>query len=185
MSNNTGAADDADEAAAARDARREALAQQLTTLGEVFSTETALFHQAAAATYGLGITDMKTLSALLQEGPMSAGQLATRLSLTTGAVTSVIDRLERQGFVHRSPDARDRRKVIVTANQAKLAAGENVYESIGAAFRALFDTYTVEQLEFLAQFYRSAIELNKQETAKLSDLTPSPSPTRRGEPEQS
>ncbi|MFI5278701.1 MAG: hypothetical protein ACHQ1E_15610, partial [Ktedonobacterales bacterium] len=87
MSNKQRAADDA---IVALGARRAALEQQLSTLGEVFSTETALFHQAAAATYGLGITDMKTLSALLQEGPMTAGQLATRLSLTTGAVTSVI-----------------------------------------------------------------------------------------------
>ncbi|HEX8729082.1 MAG TPA: MarR family transcriptional regulator [Ktedonobacterales bacterium] len=165
MLDNTGATDDA---ITALGARRAALEQQLSTLGEVFSTETALFHQAAAATYGLGITDMKTLSALLQEGPMTAGQLATRLSLTTGAVTSVIDRLERQELVRRSPDARDRRKVIVTANHERLAARDNIYRSIGDAFHALFETYTVEQLEFLTQFYRAAIELNKQEIAKLS-----------------
>ena len=167
MSNDQSGASAADQAEQPEQARRERLFEDLYTLGEVFSTETALFHQAAAGVYGLGITDMKALSALMQEGPMTAGQLATRLSLTTGAVTNVIDRLERQDLARRSPDARDRRKVIVTVNRARLEAGENVYRSIGEAFRALFATYTTEQLEFLARFYRAAIELNKQEIARL------------------
>lgn len=167
MSNDHSGAHTANQAGQAEQVRRERLFEELYMLGEVFSTETALFHQAAAATYGLGITDMKTLSALMREGPMTAGQIATRLSLTTGAVTNVIDRLERQDLVRRSPDATDRRKVIVSVNRARLEAGENVYLSIGEAFRALFGAYTTEQLEFLARFYQSAIELNKQEIAKL------------------
>src|SRR5689334_8116357 len=90
--------------------RREALMNQMQFLGEMASTETALFHQAAAAKCGLGITDLKTVSILLQEGPMTAGQIAERLSLTTGAVTNVIDRLEREDLVKRDRDANDRRK---------------------------------------------------------------------------
>lgn len=148
--------------------RRQALAGELQFLGQMASTETALFHQAAAAKYGLGITDMKTLSALQQEGAMTAGQLALRLSLTTGAVTNVIDRLERQDFVKRVPDPHDRRKVIVTINESKLATGENVYLSMGEAFYRLFETYTTEQLEFLVQFYRASIEMTKQEIEKLA-----------------
>lgn len=148
--------------------RRKALAEQLYTLGEVASTETALFHQAAAAKYGLGITDMKTLSVLMQEGPMTAGRLAQRLSLTTGAVTNVIDRLQRRGFVSRAPDPDDRRKVIVIVNQEALASSGNVYLSIGQAFSELFETYTTEQLEFLVRFYQASIELNRREIEKLA-----------------
>lgn len=148
--------------------RRQALVDQLQFLGQMASTETALFHQVAAARYGLGITDMKTLSALLQEGSMTAGQLAKRLSLTTGAVTNVIDRLERQDFVRRAPDATDRRKVIVSVNPEKLGSGLSAYLSMGEAFGALLATYSTEQLEFLARFYRASIELTKQEIAKLA-----------------
>lgn len=148
--------------------RRKALAEHLYTLGEVASTETALFHQAAAAKYGLGITDMKTLSVLMQEGPMTAGRLAQRLSLTTGAVTNVIDRLQRRGFVSRAPDPDDRRKVIVIVNQEALASSGNVYLSIGQAFSELFETYTTEQLEFLVRFYQASIELNRREIEKLA-----------------
>lgn len=161
--------------------RREALVDQLQFLGQMASTETALFHQVAAAKYGLGITDMKALSALQQEGPMTAGQLAKRLSLTTGAVTNVIDRLERQDFVTRAPDTTDRRKVIVTVNQKKLAAGDNVYLSMGEAFSTLYGTYSTEQLEFLTQYYQASIELTKQEIAKLAnDSSVTTPPTQRG-----
>lgn len=151
--------------------RRKALIGELYVLGQMATTETALFQQAAAATYGLGITDMKALSTLLQEGPMTAGQLAQRLSLTTGAVTNVIDRLERQDFVKRMPDAKDRRKVIVVVNQETIAAGDqggNVYLSIGAAFNALHQSYTTEQLEFLVQYHQASIELTRREIAKLA-----------------
>lgn len=155
--------------------RRRTLIEQLYVLGEMNSTETALFQQAAAAKYGLGITDMKALSALVQEGPMTAGQLAQRLSLTTGAVTSLIDRLERHRFVRREPDPKDRRKVIVAVNYETIAAGNaggNVYLSIGAAFNALYETYTTEQLAFLARHLQTSIELVRQETAKLAESGP-------------
>lgn len=148
-------------------ARRAELFAQLYGLGETSSTETALFHQAAAARYGLGITDMKTLGVLMQEGSMTAGQIAKRLSVTTGAVTSLIDRLERRNLVIRGPDPTDRRKVIVSVNWQTLSSGENVYQSIGEAFARLYATYTTDELEFLVRYYRSQIELTKQETAKL------------------
>lgn len=147
---------------------RTELFAQLQILGETSSGETALFHQAAAAKYGLGITDMKALGALMQEGPMTAGQIAKRLSLTSGAVTSLIDRLERRNFVQRAPDPNDRRKVVVIPNLETLASGENVYLSMGEAFNRLYETYTTEQLEFLVRYLKASIELNKQEIAKLA-----------------
>src|ERR1700721_3021431 len=80
---------------------RAALVDELQFLGEMSSTEAALFHYHAAAANGLGITDSKAISTLMQEGPMTAGEIAKRLGLTTGAVTNVIDRLVRAGFVRR------------------------------------------------------------------------------------
>ena len=106
---------------------------------------------------------------------MTAGQLAHRLGLTTGAVTSVVDRLERRHFIRREPDPNDRRKVIVTVNHETIKlgnAGGNVYLSIGAAFNALYATYTIEQLEFLARHLQTSIELVRQEIAKLADSGP-------------
>jgi DNA-binding MarR family transcriptional regulator len=143
------------------------LMNQMQYLAQTSSTETALFHQAAAAKLGLGITDLKTVSTLLQEGPMTAGQLAKRLNLTTGAVSNVIDRLEQGKFAKRTQDTKDGRKVIVTVNKEKLSSTNNVYRSMGEAFEKLLETYSIEELEFLAKFYNSTIKLTKLEIAKL------------------
>ncbi|HEX6513193.1 MAG TPA: MarR family transcriptional regulator, partial [Chloroflexota bacterium] len=60
-----------------------------------------MFSQALAAKLGIGPTDLECLSLLQELGPSSAGQLAELLSLTTGAVTGIVDRLEASGFVVR------------------------------------------------------------------------------------
>ncbi len=150
--------------------RRKALIEQLQILGEVASTETALFQHAAAAQYGLGITDMKTLSILIREGPMTAGEIGNRLSLTSGSVTTLIDRLERRDLVKRLPHPKDRRKVIVAANQEMLATGGDVYRSMGEAFVQLVGAYTTEQLEFLVRFHQASIEMTRKEIAKWLPL---------------
>ena len=146
---------------------REELKERLSFLGQMMSTETAHFHQLAAAKQRMSVTDSKTISALMQEGPMTAGQLAERLSLTTGAVTSVIDRLEEREIVHRVADPRDRRKVVIQANPEKLKECGKVYDSIGISFAKLLDTYSTDELRFLVKHYTAAVELSKQEAAKL------------------
>lgn len=105
----------------------------------------------------------------MQEGPMTAGQLAERLSLTTGAVTSVIDRLENAKYVIRKADKDDRRKVIVTLNQQQLQVKDTPYDSIGDAFVKLLSRYSESELQFLIDFYKSSIEITKQEIAKASN----------------
>lgn len=150
--------------------RRQALIDRLEFLGQMASTETALFHQTAAAKFGLGITDMKTISVLLQEGPLTAGQLAKRLSLTTGAVTNVIDRLERRDIMKREPDETDRRKVVVAVQPEKIAEFNEVYNSMGEAFAKLLRTYSIEELEFLVRHDQMTIDLTMKEIAKLVKL---------------
>jgi DNA-binding MarR family transcriptional regulator len=132
------------------------------------STEAALFHHHAAAANGLGITDSKTLSALTQEGPMTAGEIAKRLGLTSGAVTNVIDRLVRAGFVRRVADPQDRRKVIVEADLANLEKLGPVYDSVAEAFQKLHEQYTIEELRFLIDYFTQSVKVTKGEVAKLA-----------------
>jgi DNA-binding MarR family transcriptional regulator len=145
------------------------LIEQLSFLGQMLSTEAAHYHQTASSKQGLGVTDSKAISALMQEGPMTAGQLAERLSLTTGAVTSVIDRLEHCDAIKRVADPNDRRKVVVHTNPEKIKEAAKIYDSIGQSFAELLATYSVEQLRFLVDYYKAAIELTKQEVSKLSN----------------
>jgi DNA-binding Lrp family transcriptional regulator len=74
----------------------------------------------AAEAVGLNPSDLGCLCLLLLHGPSPAGRLAELTGLTTGAVTGVIDRLERAGFVRRVLDPSDRRKVIVVPDEPKV-----------------------------------------------------------------
>ena len=148
--------------------QRSVLMQELQFLGQMASTETALFHHTAASMSGLGITDSKTISTLLQEGPITAGELAKRLSLTTGAVTSVIDRIEKAGFASRVADPKDRRKVVVKVNPEKIENMSKIYESVGNTFQKVLEGYSTEELKFLVNYFKTSIELTKQEINKLS-----------------
>jgi DNA-binding MarR family transcriptional regulator len=153
-------------------ADRAALIDRLRVLGERNATETAVFQQAAAAHYGLGVSDMKALGLLVREGRATAGRLAEELHLTTGAVTGVIDRLTRRGVARRTPDPDDRRKVLVEPDLAALAEGENVYLAIGRAFDELHAGYRQQDLEFLADYLERSIEITHEQTARLVDARP-------------
>jgi hypothetical protein len=60
-----------------------------------------------------GATEFKAMDHLHAAGELTPGQLCDRLALTSGAVTGLIDRLERSGWVVRAPHATDRRSVVV------------------------------------------------------------------------
>lgn len=146
---------------------RKILIARTQSLGQTVSTEAALFCNTAACSYNLGVTDMKLVSSLLQDGPMTAGQIAARLGLTSGAVTNVIDRLEQRGIVHRTIGQEDKRKVIVAADKNYFKGQKNVYLSIGKAFESLLQTYSTAELEFLSRHLEATINITKQEIKKL------------------
>lgn len=156
----------------AGDDDRDALIERLVALGEQDSTGTALFHHTAAAVYGVGVTEMKALSILVAEGPQRAGVLGAALGLTSGAVTGLVDRLVARNLARRSPDPADRRRVIIEADADGLARGENVYESIGAAFGDLLAGYTTKELRFLVRHLEASIEITRSEIMKLRARDP-------------
>lgn len=81
-----------------------ALSASLLDASKRLSTRTVFFHQAVAHHLGLHVTDHKCLDLVLEEGRVTAGRLAEWTGLTTGAITSVINRLEKAGFVRRVKD---------------------------------------------------------------------------------
>jgi DNA-binding MarR family transcriptional regulator len=74
--------------------------------------------EAAATHYGLNRTDMRALDILGRDGPLAPTDLAHRVGFTTGGITTVIDRLERAGYVVRRPDESDRRRLLIEVTDA-------------------------------------------------------------------
>lgn len=74
---------------------------------------------------GSSRSDYDALEALDAHGPLTPGELGTRLSLTSGSVTALIGRLEDLGWAKREPHPDDRRKVIVSLTKAAWQLGQD------------------------------------------------------------
>ena len=96
-----------------RDSRREAIVGRGRRRVRAYQTSNDNFDQAIADRLGMNRTDMRCVDLIDQAGGMTAGELARAADLTTGAVTAVIDRLERAGMARRVADPADRRRVRV------------------------------------------------------------------------
>lgn len=148
------------------DQRRQELAAQITgPLARRYSTATVLFHHAVAERLGLGPTDHKCLDLLLDRGAMTGSQLAAITGLTTGAVTSVVARLERAGFVQREPDPLDGRKQIVTVAPARVREAHEVFATIGPTPDTLLEGFDTVQLEAIAEFLARVADVNLHRAA--------------------
>ena len=148
---------------------RAALLATLGQEGRQFSTATVLFHQAVAERLGLNTTDHKCADILLRTGPLTAGELAETTGLTTGAMTGVVDRLERAGFVSRERDPEDRRRVIVrptlSAERERELAG--LFAPLAGAFEEICDTYSDRDLGVILEFLRRCRSMTHEQTHRL------------------
>jgi len=112
---------------------------------------------------GINRSDARCLDILEQEGSMSAGELAQASRLTTGAITAVIDRLERAGYARRVPDPSDRRRVLVEATpRAFETANELMVEPMREAYIPMAERYTDDQLRLILDFTRWGRELQER-----------------------
>ncbi|MGO8956712.1 MAG: MarR family winged helix-turn-helix transcriptional regulator [Streptosporangiaceae bacterium] len=116
------------------------------------STEIDRLDQAAADRYRLNRTDMRALDITGRAGPLAPTDLARLLGFTTGGVTSVLDRLERAGYVRRRPDPGDRRRQVVETTEATAARDREVFGGLIEQTGALLATYTDDQLRLIDDF---------------------------------
>ncbi|MFU0437983.1 MarR family transcriptional regulator [Streptomyces sp. BG2AG] len=116
-----------------------------------------------AGRLGLNITDLTCLGFVLEaQGAgtaATAGELAQRANLTTGAITGVITRLERAGYARRQSDPADRRRVRVVADETAAARLFEVYGRNYQRFAALFADYSPDEIAVLSDWFTRATEI--------------------------
>jgi DNA-binding MarR family transcriptional regulator len=138
-----------------------------------FVTGLMLNSQVSADAAGLGPTDVYTLNLLVSAGPLTAGQLAERTGLTTGAVTRLIDRLERAGRVRRLPDPVDRRRVHVAIESDQGTAFDALTAPARRRLGEIFDSFPAEQRDVLFDFLaRAAAALREEAELNRAGATP-------------
>lgn len=107
--------------------------------------------EAVGERIGLNQVDLLAMDLISRNDGVTAGQLAERLNLTSGAITGLIDRLERAGFARRSADPKDRRRVVVvpTAKEKRIS---ELYEPLAARLRRAAEHYSDKELILLTDF---------------------------------
>lgn len=131
---------------------RAALLRELENAMRKASAQGTMFAKAVADRAGISSSDMDCMDFLNIEGRMTAGRLAELTGLTTGAITGVIDRLEKAGFVRRERDQGDRRKVFITPVPARMMEIGHFYQLLQRAMHKQSDAYSDAELKVLLRY---------------------------------
>ncbi len=127
------------------------------------------FENLAADRLGVNRTDLHCLNAIENAGGLTAGELADAVGLTSGAVTGVIDRLERAGFARRVPDPADRRRVKVEVTPEFYARAERIWGPLAADWEeSLASHFTAAELTRVTEFLRLTNEVGKRHLDRLA-----------------
>jgi DNA-binding MarR family transcriptional regulator len=153
---------------------------RLNRLMRDFSAENVLLHQAIAEGLGLNATDHKCLAFLLDAGePITAGALAELTGLTTGAVTGIIDRLEKAGFVRRQREENDRRRVLIELDLRKVRREVfPIFDKLSRRMNALAATYSKRDLAIIMDFMERSVTLSRKYRAEVQRQAGAPIPDR-------
>jgi DNA-binding MarR family transcriptional regulator len=133
-----------------RDMRAAAVEILLAEIRELSSDFDSL-SQAVADRVGLSATDLLAMDLISRNNRVTAGQIGDRLHMTSGAITGVIDRLERAGLAKRAPDREDRRRVLVMPTTKEDQIRE-LYDPLVTALRKAAMSYSGEDLAVLNTF---------------------------------
>jgi DNA-binding MarR family transcriptional regulator len=155
-----------------RDNAHVALREGLGDASRRNQAATDLFDETAGEFFGINRTDGRCLDIIERNGKVSAGQLANDSGLTTGAVTAVIDRLERAGYVQRVRDEIDRRKVWVECTPAMREMVGKIYGFYDVIGPAMTSRFTLEQLKGIFAFLEIGRLIQTEMAAGLREHMP-------------
>ncbi|ALG07909.1 MarR family winged helix-turn-helix transcriptional regulator [Kibdelosporangium phytohabitans] len=101
---------------------------------------------------GVTLSDLDALHTLNKHGPATAATLATRVGLTSGSVSRMIDRLDEAGCVERIQDPHDRRRVLIEPTSEGLDRLRAYYAELAACTRADLAGFTEAELTAVLRF---------------------------------
>jgi DNA-binding MarR family transcriptional regulator len=132
-----------------------------------FNTTIHIFNEGVATNLHINATDLRCRDLLNQTGAMTAGQLAKHTNLTTGAITGVIDRLEKAELVERTQDPNDRRCVIIQPLTHRNSEVIQLFKPLRDSLSQLFKKYNEEELSLILDILVQLNLLFSTETMNL------------------
>lgn len=143
-------------------------------LGREIATVSVFLHQAIAAKLGLNVTDTRCFELMSRYSGefLTAGHLARATGLTTGAITGILDRLERAGLVERFRDRSDRRKVFIRPRAEALQRVGRLYEGLAEGMMKLASSYSTADLSLINNYLERSLEVLRGQSCKLRQSRP-------------
>lgn len=138
----------------------EAAIRESSGLGVVFSS-------VVADHLGISGRDLECLDMIVLKGRVTAGELAGATGLTTGAITGLIDRLEKAGLARRERDKRDRRKVFVRPLPRVATDIMPLYASLQTRMRKLMLELSDQEIECMLALFSASRDVLLSEIAAL------------------
>ena len=161
--------------------KRQQLEAALNAAMRDASGQGVLYSQAVAGRLGMNSTDLECLDHILR-GPVTAGRLADLTALTTGAITGVIDRLERIGLARRESDPDDRRKTVVRALPVVVERIAPLFEPMERAAMSVLSRYHDDELALILDFLTRARDAALTAMSELCAFPESQSTTKLRKP---
>jgi DNA-binding MarR family transcriptional regulator len=147
------------------------LIDELVSEFRVSGNQDSAFDNLAAGQLGVNRTDLHCLNIIENSGGLTAGELADEAGLTTGAVTGVIDRLERAGYARRVSDPADRRRVKLEVTAKFYSRANKIWGPMAADWESrLSRRFTGEELELVTEFLRATNELSRGHLERLRKM---------------
>ena len=138
---------------------------------QAYQRATDGFDDAVGQLLGLNPTDLRCLD-WLTEGPMSAGDLGAATGLSSAATTTLLDRLEKKGFVERTRDTADRRRVVVRLTGQGNDTLLELYGPLGLEGSDLLAAFSDDELVRMRHFLAEATRLVERHLERVRTSDP-------------
>lgn len=143
--------------------------QQFREASRQYSDTSIFMHEAIARKAGLSNADHKYLGLILKYESITAGEISKLTGLTTGAVTGLIDRLEKKQLLKRQFTQEDRRKVLIIPNiENSMKLLEPIFEELQQKTTQLLSTFSEEEIGIIERYFTGATAIMKETTNHMN-----------------
>ena len=147
---------------------RQALLLQVQHELRLMNAVSAFFSQTIADRLQMSSHELESMDLLNLHGPMTPGRLAELTGLTSGGVTRLVDRLERDGFVRRVHDPTDRRRVIIELIPPEVAHRiVPMFNGMARRNHELAQSYSDDELRVIIDFLHKTVVAATAELRKI------------------
>ncbi|MCB9231280.1 MAG: MarR family transcriptional regulator [Bacteroidia bacterium] len=146
------------------------IVDKFRTASRQYSDASIFMHEAIARKAGLSGADHKYLGLILQHKELTAGDISKLTGLTTGAVTGLIDRLEKKKLLKRQFTKDDRRKVIIIPNpENSMKLLQPIFSELQQKTAKLIASFTEKEIQIIERYFLEATAIMNETTYNLNN----------------